>query len=90
MIRKNDVNDYFTINKSSLPALFGIIQTSNKNKNGIAYLYVNISNAQVFQLPRSEYFRFYVLISLFNYYIIRLFVDINIAVLNFILSNSYS
>lgn len=50
----------------------------------------NISNAQVFQLPRSEYFRFYVLISLFNYYIIRLFVDIDIAVLNFILSNSYS
>lgn len=42
MIRKNDVNDYLTINKSSLPALFGIIHTSNKNKNGIAYLYVYV------------------------------------------------
>lgn len=39
---KNDVNDYLTINKSSLPSLFGIIHTSNKNKNGIAYLYVYV------------------------------------------------
>lgn len=54
MIRKNDVNDYLTINKSSLPALFGIIHTSNKNKNGIVYLYVYV----IVYIPYTNIFGF--------------------------------